>query len=105
MCTSMNANTQSHFWYLKYTNMNKLYTCNLLKTLFWNLEQGRNQLMAEGAGPPSKMWLFIVIARRKCEKRVFSLAQYYHNTSKVSWIIINTINIYIKLKLQKLVYN
>ena len=49
------------------------------------------------------MWLFIVLARRKREKRVFSLAQYYHNTrtSKVSVIIKNTINIYIKFKLQK----
>ena len=46
------------------------------------------------------MWLFIVIARRKREKRVLSLAQYYHNTSKVSWIIINIINIYIKNQIQ-----
>ena len=67
----------------------------------------------EGVGPPvkswppphSKMWLFIVTARRKREKRVFSLAQYYHNTSKVSLILINTIKIDIKLKLQKLLYN
>ena len=65
----------------------------------------------EGARPPvkcwapSKMWLFIVIAKRKCEKRVLSLAQYYHNTSKVSLIIINIININIKLKLQNLLYN
>ena len=50
------------------------------------------------------MWLFIVIARRKREKRVLSLAQYYHNTLKVRLIIINTINIDIKLKLQKLLY-
>ena len=71
------------------------------------MNQGRNQLRGRGGRPPnpSKMWLFIVIARRKREKRVFSLAQYYHNTSKVSWIIINTINIYINLKLQKLLYN
>ena len=34
--------------------------------------------------PPSKMWLFIVIARRKCEKRILSLAQYY----KISTIIL-----------------
>ena len=75
--------------------------------------QGRNQLGAEGAAPPppvkswapSKMWLFIVLARCKREKRVFSLAQYCHNSSKVSWIIINTIKINIKLKLQNLLYN
>ena len=46
------------------------------------------------------MWLFIVIARRKCDKRVLKLAQYYHNTSKVSLTKIDTINIDIKLKLQ-----
>ena len=47
-------------------------------------KQGRNQLGGRGGRPPpvkswapSKMWLFIVIARRKCEKRVLSLAQYY----------------------------
>ena len=52
-------------------------------------QQGRNQLGGRGGRAPSKMWLFIVITRRKREKRVFSLAQYYHNTrtSKVSWII------------------
>ena len=55
-------------------------------------------------GPPSKMWLFIVIARRKREKRVLSLAQYYHNTSKVSWNYNKYINIYIKLKQQNLLY-
>ena len=66
------------------------------------VKQGRNQLGARGGRPPppSKMWLYIVIARRKREKQVLSLAQYYHNTSKVSLIIINTINIDIKLKLQ-----
>ena len=84
-------------------------------------KQGRNQLGGRGGrplppvkswAPPSKMWLFIVIARRKCDKRVLSLAQYYTiltkytiYTTKVSWVIINTISIYIKLKLQKLLYN
>ena len=53
--------------------------------------QGRNQLRGRGGGAPpvkcwgpSKMWLFIFITRRKREKQVLSLAQYYHNTSKVS---------------------
>ena len=67
---------------------------NKLPSSFINLmvHQGRNQLGAEAppvkSWAPSKMWLLIVIARRKREKRVFSLAQYYHNTSKVSWVII-----------------
>ena len=67
-------------------------------------KQGRNQLGGRGGRPPppvkswpppSKMWLFIVLARRKCEKLVLSLSQLYdlnHNTSKVNWIIINTIS-------------
>ena len=50
------------------------------------------------------MWVFIVRARRKREKRVLSLAQYYHNTSKVSLIIINKINIDIKLKSKTLIH-
>ena len=74
------------------------------------LYQGRNLLEPEGAGlswaskklgPPVKCGCLLLLLGVNVRNK--SLAQYYHNTSKVSLIIIDTINIAIKF--QKLLYN
>ena len=46
----------------------KQYSKVQYRLMYW---QGRNQLGGRGGRAPSKMWLFIVIVRRKREKRVF----------------------------------
>ena len=81
-----------------------------LPCIQYSIYQGRNQLGGRGGRPPSiklgpsvkcgclSLQLGVNVRNEFCLQ-----LNNYHNTSKVSLIIINTINIDIKLKLQKLI--